>query len=221
MTEDDDPGPARRSDVADRFRQLFGSGDSMDRMVFFSDAVFAIAMTVLVLDLIIPEGLAPEDLETALVEAVPEFFAYALSFAVLAGAWLNHHRRFTVIRRFDSKLQWLNLLLLFFIAMLPMPTSFLSNYGSLLPWPPVLYAVVTSAVYLILNAIWSHAWHAGLMDPQVDRTVYRYSFNSLIPVPVVFLASVPVAFWSPAAAMYMWLLLIPAGFVADRLSRRI
>jgi uncharacterized membrane protein len=220
VTEDDDPAPARRGEVAGRYRQMFGSGDSMDRMVFFSDAVFAIAMTVLVLDLIIPEGLELEDLQTALVEAVPEFFAYALSFAVLAGAWLNHHRRFTVIRRFDSRLQWLNLLLLFFIAMLPMPTSFLSNYGSLLPWPPVLYAVVTSAVYLTLNAIWAHAWHAGLMDPVVDRAMYRYSFENLLPVPVVFLASVPLAFWSPAAAMYMWLLLIPAGFVTGRLSRR-
>ncbi|NKX50773.1 DUF1211 domain-containing protein, partial [Arthrobacter deserti] len=125
----------------------------MDRMVSFSDAVFSIAMTLLVLDLIIPEGLVPDDLQTALREAVPEFIAYALSFAVLAGAWLDHHRKFSVIRRFDSRLQWLNLLLLFFVAVLPMPTSFLSNYGSSLPWPAVLYALVTAAVYVILNAI--------------------------------------------------------------------
>jgi uncharacterized membrane protein len=139
---------------------------------------------------------------------------------VLASAWLDHHRKFSVIRRFDSRLQWLNLSLLFFIAILPMPTSFLSNYGSLLPWPPVLYALVTAAVYGILNAIWAHAWHAGLMDSRVDGSMYRYVFQNLVPVPVVFLASVPVAFASPAAAMYLWLLIIPASIVTERLSRR-
>jgi uncharacterized membrane protein len=214
---DDD---AAADGVAGRFRSLFRRGEYMDRMVFFSDAVFSIAMTLLVLDLIIPEGLNPEALQTAMVEAVPEFLAYALSFVVLASAWLDHHRKFSVIRRFDSRLQWLNLSLLFFIAILPMPTSFLSNYGSLLPWPPVLYALVTAAVYGILNAIWAHAWHAGLMDSRVDGSMYRYVFQNLVPVPVVFLASVPVAFASPAAAMYLWLLIIPASIVTERLSRR-
>jgi uncharacterized membrane protein len=195
--------------------------DGLGRLLALADGVFAIALTLLVIEITLPEGTSDARLGAALVALGPRYFAYALSFAVLAGAWLNHHRRFTVIKRFDSKLQWLNLLLLFFIAVLPMPTSFLSNYGGGdLPWPPVLYAVVTAAVYVILNAIWAHAWHAHLMDPRVDSTMYRYVFRNLVPVPVVFLASVPVAFWSPAAAMYLWLLLIPAGFVTERLSRR-
>lgn len=206
---------------AERHRDLFGSGRSLDRMVFFSDAVFAIAMTLLVLELILPAGLEPAELGIALREDLPEILAYALSFTVIGTAWMNHHRKFTVIRRYDVTLQWLNLLLLFFVALLPMPTSLLSDYGGReSPWPVVLYALVTSAVYITLNLIWRHAWHAGLIAPAVDAELYRYVLRAVRPVPVVFLFSVPVAFWNPELAVYSWLLLVPVLPAARRLRLR-
>ncbi|MFD1211316.1 TMEM175 family protein [Arthrobacter sp. GCM10027362] len=208
--------------MTQRYKRLFRSGNSTDRTVFFSDAVFAIAMTLLVLDLNIPEGLDQGRLGEALAQAWPQFFAYALSFAVIGSAWLDHHQKFTVIQRYDRRLQLLNLLLLFFIAILPMPTSFLSDYGGKSsPWPPVLYAAVTAGVFLSLNLIWVHAWRAGLVSPVVDKALYSYMYRALLPVPIVFLLSIPLAFASPGAAMYFWLLLIPAGWTVDRLAARI
>ncbi|WP_251039428.1 TMEM175 family protein [Arthrobacter sp. ISL-72] len=117
------------------------SGTPLERMVFFSDAVFAIALTLLALDLKLPEGIAAAQLDGALIGAVPELFAYALSFVIIAKTWLSHHSDFALIRRFNSTLAWLNLALLFFIAMLPAPTSVLSEYGDdSTPWPSILYA---------------------------------------------------------------------------------
>lgn len=213
--------PERREGLRERHRKLFGSGASLERLVFFSDAVFAIAMTLLVLEIIIPEGLDQEHLGAALLAAMLEFFAYAVSFAVISTAWMNHHRKFVVIRRYDARLQWLNLLLLFFIAVLPMPTSFLSNYGGeISPWPAVLYASVTAAVFVMLNLIWMHAWRAKLMTKDVDRDMYRYVFWSILPVPLVFVLSIPVAFFHTDAAMYMWLLIIPAVAITRRIGRK-
>jgi uncharacterized membrane protein len=214
--------PAERNgSPAERHRNLFGSGESLDRLVFFSDAVFAIAMTLLVLELILPADLDSSEVDSALVAHLPEFLAYALSFTVIGTAWMNHHRKFTVIFRYDVRLQWLNLLLLFLIALLPMPTSLLSDYGGgSSPWPVVLYAVVTASVYTTLGLIWRHAWRAGLIAPEVDAELYRYVLHGARPVPVVFLGSVPVAFWSPELAAYSWLLLVPILPTARRLRRR-
>lgn len=192
-----------------RHRSLFGTGESLERLVFFSDAVFAIAMTLLVLELILPGDLDPRQVDDALRAHVPEFIAYVLSFTVISTAWMNHHRKFTVMRRYDARLQWLNLLLLFLIALLPMPTSLLSDYGGRTsPWPVVLYALVVAGVYGTLNLLWRHAWRARLLDPSVDAAMYRYVLQGPLPIPVVFLASVPVAFWNPELAAYSWALLV-------------
>ena len=220
MTEDEQ-GPAWPEEVAARYRRVFRGGASTERTVFFSDAVFAIAMTLLVLDLHAPPDLGQDRLGAVLVEALPRFFAYALSFAVIGAAWMSHHGKFTVVRRYDAGLQWLNLLLLFFVALLPMPTSFISEYGGgSSPWPVVLYAAVTASMHLVLDLIWVHAWHAGLVAHEVDAALYRYVLLLALPVPVVFVLSIPVAFLDPSLAMNLWWLIIPAMLVGGRVLRR-
>ncbi|MDQ0735845.1 TMEM175 family protein [Arthrobacter agilis] len=214
--EDEPPG---RKDLRSRYKVLLTRGDSTERTVFFSDAVFAIAMTLLVLDLEVPDGLPPDQVGAALVQQLPHFFSFALSFAVIGSAWLNHHRKFSVIVRYDFRLQVLNLLLLFFVAVLPLPTSLLSEYGGKAsPWPVVVYAAVVAGVYSMLNLVWAYAWRAGLMAPAVDRDLYRYVLRALLPVPLVFAASIPVAFVVPGVAMYLWLLIIPADMVVHRIA---
>jgi len=141
--------------------------------VFFSDAVFAIALTLLALDLKLPEGIPADQVDDALVAALPQLLAYALSFVIIAKTWMSHHSDFALIRRFNANLAWLNLALLFFIAMLPGPTSILSDYGDdPTPWPSVLYAANIAAVYLMLAAIWGYAKHAGLMDREMAAHVH-------------------------------------------------
>lgn len=197
------------------------SGTSLERMVFFSDAVFAIALTLLALDLKLPEGIPADQVDDALVAALPQLLAYALSFVIIAKTWMSHHSDFALIRRFNANLAWLNLALLFFIAMLPGPTSILSDYGDdPTPWPSVLYAANIAAVYLMLAAIWGYAKHAGLMDREMAAHVHRRIFYARIAVALVFLLSIPAAFVLKAYTPFAWLLLLPASWLARWLSAR-
>ena len=163
--------------------------------MFFSDAVFAIALTLLALDLKLPEGLPAEHVDDALVAALPQLLAYALSFLIIARTWMSHHADFAGILGFNVNLGRLNLALLFFIAMLPGPTSVLSDYGDdPTPWPSVLYAANIAAVYLTMAAIWGYAKHAGLMDRDTAARRYRKVINARMAGAVVFLVSIPAAF---------------------------
>ena len=205
------------STVRDRYRAVFERGESTERIEFFSDAVFAIAMTLLVLDIRLPAGLG-DDVAAGLAELVPEIFAYVLSFAIIALNWMSHHRKFRVISGFDTRLIQLNLLLLLLVAFLPFPTSVLAENRAQVA-SVVLYAATVAAISLAQLSLWVYARHAALLDESVDRGVFLYLARGLVVTPAVFLLSIVIALlWSPDAAMYSWLLLIPASIVADRIG---
>jgi uncharacterized membrane protein len=193
----------------------------LERMVFFSDAVFAIALTLLALDLKLPTGITPEHLNAELIDGIPELVAFALSFAIVARVWMSHHTDFFRIREFSPQLAWLNMLLLFFIVMVPATTSVLSDYGGYSsPWPSVLYAATISGVYLTLAGMWSYAWRRGMTDDTVDDYEHWNVFRGRMTAPAVFLLSIPAAFFLTSDTPFVWILLVPAGFFSRWLSRR-
>lgn len=114
-------------------------GHNTERLVFFSDAVFAIAITLLVLDLRVPEVPAEEisRLPAELLHVLPELFAFVLSFGIIASTWLSHFRRFRLINGFNSRLILANLVLLLLVALIPFPTALLRRY----PFQPVVGAI--------------------------------------------------------------------------------
>ncbi len=193
----------------------------LERMVFFSDAVFAIALTLLALDLKLPIGIPPERLNAELLDGLPELIAFALSFAIIARVWFSHHNDFFRIREFNIRLAWLNMLLLFFIVMLPASTAVLSDYGGHNnPWPSIIYAATISGVYLALTGMWTYAWRKGLTDDTVDTAAHWQVFWGRMAAPTVFLLSIPAAFFLAGYTPYTWFLIIPVAFVFRRLSRR-
>jgi uncharacterized membrane protein len=205
--------------VRARYRRLFDQGRSMDRLVFFSDAVFAIALTLLVIDIKVPIG---EDGGSAQVvlDALPSIYAYALSFYVIAVNWMGHHRRFGHIVRYDARLIGLNFLLLFVVAFVPFPTSLIAEYGGEVT-SVVLYAAVVSSLSLLQLAYWAYAHRAGHIGSEIDPQLYRYMARALLPVPAVFGLSIVIAIaWDPWAAMWSWLLLAPAQILSGRLAGR-
>lgn len=107
------------------------SGDlALDRLVFFSDAVFAIAVTLLVLDIHVPSlphVVSIEDSWNAFLELTPSFFAFVLSFLVIGRFWMGHHERFRSLRHFDQRLMWPNMIYLLAIAYMPFATAFLGQ----------------------------------------------------------------------------------------------
>lgn len=107
------------------------------RLEAFSDAVIAIIMTIMVLELKIPHG---TDLE-ALKPLLPVFLAYVLSFVYLGIYWNNHHHMLQATRRVNGKVLWANLLLLFWLSMIPFATGWMGE-NHFEPLPTALYGVV-------------------------------------------------------------------------------
>ena len=115
--------------------------EGFGRLLALSDGVFAIALTLLVIEIALPAGTSDARLGAALVTLGPRYYAYVLSFAVIARFWIAHHAAFRYIRRYDDTLIWLNLLLLLLVAFLPFPTSVLGEHGNT-PTGAVFYGAV-------------------------------------------------------------------------------
>jgi uncharacterized membrane protein len=123
--------------MSDQTHTAAGGTLSLERLLFFSDAVFAIAITLLVIELKAPE-LPPHSSTQAYVDALvalsPNFFAFFLSFLVIGRFWVGHHQLFERAKGFSHRLYWPNLLLLMAIAFMPFVTAMLgANLGAFLP----------------------------------------------------------------------------------------
>src|SRR5262249_44147020 len=130
---------------------------ALDRVVFFSDAIFAIAMTLLVLQLRIPFVPSGNEhlLWHRLGDQLPSFYSFALSFFTIGLQWMAHQRKFRLIRRYDSVLLWINLMFLFCIAFLPFPTAVLGRIGG--QASAVFYACSIAATRLLGRFLAVHA----------------------------------------------------------------
>jgi uncharacterized membrane protein len=140
------------------------STDALDRLIFFADAVFAIAMTLLVLAIPRPEG--GTDVRSFLEhQDAGKFIAYLISFWVIALFWLAHHRLFRVVRRYDYGVLLLNLLVLFCIAFLPYPSAILGDHGTDVA-ATVFYALCVAATGAAFTALsWYVVMHRAFHGP--------------------------------------------------------
>ena len=191
------------TDKKDPFRRRLDSGADLDRTMFFSDAVFAIAMTLLAVNIKAPEVPA-DQLGQAILEQRPEFFAYALSFAVAGAYWLSHHRLFRLLKGFTGGLQRLNLLLLFFVALLAYATDMLALHDDT-SLGVVIYAAALGLIGSVNTWMWSYCRRRGLFRDDVNPGLLRYARVRAPVTPAVFLLSIPIALFSPSAAELSWL----------------
>ncbi len=184
------------------------------RIGAFSDGVFAIAITLLVLALEIPENV---DLGEAIRERGAEFFAYFLSFAVVGRFWMDHHRFFGSVARYDSKLVAINLAHLSFVALLPFTSEVLGEYDN----DSVAVAMyganlaLASATFL---AVVVYAFREGLVRDEAAPYEARFAGVANLAVVGVFAVSVPLAFLSPTIATISWISLF---FLGDRVADRV
>lgn len=190
----------------------------VERLTFFSDAVFAIAMTLLVVELGVPEVPA-EDLRESLVDLIPGYLTFVLSFVVVGMIWLSHHRKFRVIAHCDPVLLRLNLLMLLFVASLPLPTALLGHYGGT-RLAAVIYAATISAIGFTLTALWMVAWHRRLID-DLPVAVFRLVLVQSFPIPGIFLLSIPVTLIGGATAgEFTWIAALPVSALVTLVYRR-
>ena len=172
----------------------------LERLVFFSDAVFAIAITILVLDLRVPERAGPDvarALASGMVRLIPKFVSYGISFWIIGIYWFVHHRLFSHIRRWDEGLIWLNFLFLFWIAFLPFPVSLMGSFGDQ-RFAVVFYAATLLMTGLAQMLLWRHASRGGrLLDADFDPALARYiGLRSIVP-PLAAVLVIILAFVIP------------------------
>jgi len=147
------------------------SGMPTNRVEALSDGVFAIAMTVLVLGIQVPDGGGADALSARLLSLWPKFASYALSFVMLGVLWIGHHFQFQYIRRTDRALLWWNLIFLLAVTFLPFATGVLGNYPRT-RLAAVLYGSTVFVAGVCLLAHWTHATKKReLVTPDLDDTV--------------------------------------------------
>jgi uncharacterized membrane protein len=185
------------------------------RIVAFSDGVFSIAITLLVLNIGIRKGLTEGQIDDALWDQRDLFFAYAISFAVIGRFWLVHHRFFSEVRAFDGRLIALNLAYLGAIVLIPFSSELLGEYGGTTT-AVVFYSVNLAAVVLLGLLMHVDARRRELT--KIDDRTHRETQIRSCYIAGIFLLSVPVAYFAPNVAPYLWLVLFVDP--SARLARR-
>jgi uncharacterized membrane protein len=172
------------------------------RVEAFSDGVFAIALTLLVLDIKVPhlEQVELTSLGTELVHSLPNVFAFAASFFFVLVMWINHHRLFTVIRRADNNLLLLNGLLLFGVTLVPFPTAVVAEYISTRDavTSVLIYNGWFFVVAIFFNMLW---WYAAskyrLFDDLPNKDLATHISRQYMFGPFSYLLGILLAFIHP------------------------
>ena len=183
---------------------IFDDKTGLDRIVFFSDAVMAIAITLLVFDLNAP------------VIMLPRIISFILSFAVIGIYWESHHRTFRNIRRYDRGLIWLNLMYLFFIVLLPFTTR-LIGADPLARLVVILYALNVVFLGIASLLILRHAYLGNrLIDAEITPPEIRQRIRLALITPIIFLLSITASFIHPIVSYVFWLLAFPVPIFVPR-----
>src|SRR5919199_1494451 len=183
----------------------------LDHITSFADAIFAFSITFMAISIAIPnlaQNLTQAQVIDKLLESIPEFEIYAISFFVIGVYWIAYHQIFNQIVNSDSVVTWLTLVFLFFITLIPFATNMQIGFGYRILF--ILYALVLAIAGALLTITWLHATKNKLIDKDLtQREIQSISVEAILPAVVYFL-SILVSFVNLQAAYYFWILIIPA-----------
>jgi uncharacterized membrane protein len=186
---------------------------STTRVEAFSDGVMAIAITLLVLDLRVPsaeETAAAGSLLAALINHWASDVAFLAGFLTIGIIWLNHRAFVDKVNRFDNRLQWLNLLLLLGVVIVPFTTALLAEYvgagGTPASTATALYALSGVILPMPWILIWRHlSRHRELLEPGFDAAHARAEFRRAMVGPAIYVLAIPVAILAPIVALLLFI----------------
>jgi uncharacterized membrane protein len=189
---------------------------SKGRLEAFSDGVFAIAITLLVLEIAVPHLEEPGELGQALRDLWPSYIAYATSFLTIGIMWINHHSVFRQLGEIDHRFHFLNLGLLMCISFVPFPTTLLADYA----WggdgtsAALAYGITLTITAIFFNLLWRYAaWNRRLVRADADAQEIDGISRAYLPGPFIYGLATVVAFLSPeaSAALYLAIAAFYAG----------
>jgi uncharacterized membrane protein len=173
------------------------------RLETFSDGVFAIAATLLILG--VHETAGP--LGRSLLHIWPSYVAYAVSFVTIGIIWVNHHTVFGLVARVDRRFLLINVMFLMLVAFIPFPTGLVAAHlrGSELEAAALAYGATLTVTASLFNTLWFYA-AAGdrLLKPDADRRVVSGISRSYLPGPFIYLTAMLVALISPITSVILY-----------------
>jgi uncharacterized membrane protein len=198
------------------------TGKETARLETFADGVFAIAITLLVLEIRVPPANTP-NLGSALLDQWTEFAAYIISFLTIGVIWVSHHQMFTVIGRVTPTFLYLNVIFLLPVAFVPYPTALVAQHIQEPDGRTVavlLYGATSVAVALMFNVLWAYASardliRAGPMREQVNAVARGFRLG-----PLVYLAGTLAAFFNPFVSMAVFAALAVYWMLPGRIPGR-
>ena len=197
------------------------TGLSFERVVFFSDAVFAIVITLLVLELKVPHLAEHNEpsLQLALFELLPHVIGFVVSFLIVGLMWVEHHRIFRYIADYDAGLLWRNLLLLLCVSFVPFPTALFSeNFWSRTAF--ILYTASFGGAATAKLLIWRHAAKAGLLKKEVGPMLELRIARRSMAVPLACAIAIGLSFISIFIAPLSFMLIPVFARVLDPSSKK-
>jgi len=202
----------------------------VERMILFSDAVFAIAITLLVIEIKIPEIHTPQISEGEvlheLVGLIPRFVGFLISFFLIGMYWTRHHTLFGYVINYTPKLLWLNLLFLLSIVLMPLSTSVFGEFSTPatlhLKTPLIIYVANICFTGAMMFWLWDYVGARAntLCSDSLDKAMVHKAKIRAAIVASVFALTIPVAFIDPYAARYVPLLIPVLARVVNRRSTR-
>jgi len=195
-----------------------------NRIEALSDGIFAIVMTLLILELHLPNlpTTAPNvEVTTAILALWPKFVSYLVAFVSLGVFWIAHHIMYHGIRRADRTLLWLNIFFFMLVSLLPFSTSVLNAFPRALV-APFLFGVNLALVGWLLFFQWSYVnSRSGMLAPFVT-TEHRAAVTfRMLAVPVATTSTAFICFWSAGISVAVYLLLLPFYMLPGRSERQI
>ena len=185
----------------------------LERMILFSDAVFAIAITLLIIEIKIPEFhkesgevITENALLHKLAELIPKFIGFLISFLLIGQYWVVHHRMFSYVTGFTDRLIWLNIFFLLAVVLMPFSTGFYSEYVMRKVISPVIFYTANIALLGIVNFLmWRYICNPkNNLTENLSQPMARFFSARALTVPVIFiifsfmyLYNPKIAFWIP------------------------
>jgi uncharacterized membrane protein len=186
-----------------------------DRLAAFSDGVIAIIITIMVLELKLPEH---NSSVTVLAAAAPSFVSYVLSFIYLAIYWNNHHHMLHTVNRVDGLILWANAHLLFWLSLVPATTGWLGN-NFLAPVPTAVYGVsllMPAIAYFVLQKAIIHRQGAQSVLAKAVGSDWKGKLS-----PVAYATGIVFAFYQPWVSIALYVLVAIVWLVPDRRIARV
>jgi len=191
------------------------------RIEAFSDGVFAIVITLLILSIQVPpiKGDPGRVLGGALLGMIPKFLSYTLSFGIICIWWVAHHHLYILIAKTDRGLLWLNSLFLFFLASVPFPTALLGDFPRQRV-AVVAYGAVMALAGLSFSSMRFYAFYIGkLTIPGIDRTLLKRAMLKSALNPTLHVIAVALAWVNTTASLVLYVAIPLLFFIPTRLER--